>query len=339
MATVVRSEDMLNGSETVRQDNGPALESDISSDSLEELDLDDLKNEQSKIDSVLNYLMNFKCQKRKVGRPKKTTRGRGKQTASTSRQESSNSPGLEVGNDNSLHEMDSINPSLLIDYLTSVNDFNKKLLKGISALSKKYDDLADRVRQVSEPSPGTEEDTPPPPPAPTNVNNVQVDSNLETRIDAIEQRENANFLLCSGSVIKDVIEGPSEVFKDNIISKIKESLPELSDREIVRVTPFGSKKSHVKVECASFKEKKKILILARQKKPTNLYFSELLTQYRSKMFYSLRSLKAKFPNKIKSVYTRDGNLFYKLSEADDFRKIRSPTEITELERRLNGTEE
>ena len=57
------------------------------------------------------------------------------------------------------------------------------------------------------------------------------------------------------------------------------------------------------------------------------------------MFYSLRSLKVRFPDKMKAVYTRDGNLFYKLSEADDFRRVRYPTEITELERRLSGTEE
>ena len=82
-----------------------------------------------------------------------------------------------------------------------------------------------------------------------------------------------------------------------------------------------------------------MITLARLKKPNDLFLSEFLTQRRNKMFYSLRTLKVKFPNKIKAVYTRDGNLFYKLSEADDFKRVRSPTEITELERRLSETGE
>ena len=339
MATGSRSGNIPSNLETVNQENDIVSDSDISNDSLEELDLDSLKKEQSRIDSVLNYLVNFNCPKKKVGRPKKTARGRGKQTASTSRQDSSNIQRLEVGTDENIPEIGSINPNMLMEYLTSINEFNKKLLKGISTLSKKYDDLAGQVRQVSEPSSRIEEQPPNPQPPRTNVNKSQIDSDLEVRVDAIEQRENANILLCSGSVIKNAIEGPQESLKDNIVARIKELIPEVDGDEILRVVPFGNKKTHVKVECSSLKNKRKILTLVRQKKPVGLYFSEFLTQYRSKMFYSLRSLKVKFPNKIKSVYTRDGNLFYKMCDSDDFRRIRSPIDITELEKRLNETEE
>ena len=56
------------------------------------------------------------------------------------------------------------------------------------------------------------------------------------------------------------------------------------------------------------------------------------------MLFELRSLKVKFPNKIRAVYTREGNIFYKLSGVDGFRKIRCHGEVGELEKRLKRAE-
>ena len=76
------------------------------------------------------------------------------------------------------------------------------------------------------------------------------------------------------------------MLKDNVISQIKHAMPEITEEEIIKVTPFGKKKTHVKVECNSFNVKKKIISRARQLRPDNLYFCEFLTQHRNKMFYS-----------------------------------------------------
>ena len=125
MATGGRDVNMLSDSDLVRQDDNPGADPDLSSDSLDDFDLDSLKNEQSKIDTVLNYLMNFPCPKKSVGRPRRT---RTKANASTSGQKSSNNKPPEVSNDNDMPGLGSINPNMLIDYLTSINELNKNLL-------------------------------------------------------------------------------------------------------------------------------------------------------------------------------------------------------------------
>ena len=56
------------------------------------------------------------------------------------------------------------------------------------------------------------------------------------------------------------------------------------------------------------------------------------------MLFSLRSLKSNFRDKISAVYTRDGNLFYKLHGDDGFKSVRNPIDVTVLERRLSGAE-
>ena len=315
---------------------------EASFDVSEELDIENLSNEQLRIDSVLNYLLNFDCPKKNVGRPRK--RG-GKSSASTSNRENSNSQqpvlvegvGEEMKN---LTDVKEIHPGLLMDFLIKVNKFNKELLQGISILNKKCDGLAEQLRLACERAPGASERNLPTSPEQEEVSKAQGEVNdLQTRIDALEQRANASYLLCSGPCIKEAIEGPQEMLKDNVISQIKHAMPEITEEEIIKVTPFGKKKTHVKVECNSFNVKKKIISRARQLRPDNLYFCEFLTQHRNKMFYSLRSLKGKFPNKIKAVYTRDGNLFYKLRGTEDFKRIRCPKEVTELEKRLARTEE
>ena len=129
MAAVGGSEGVMSDSEIVRQ-----VDSDISTG--DELDLDSLNNEQMKIDRVLNYLMNFNCPKKKIGRPRKA---RGKPNASASKKSSSNRPSQqpEDSNEENIPDIRAIDSSKLMDSLTSVNHFNKKFLKGICALSKK----------------------------------------------------------------------------------------------------------------------------------------------------------------------------------------------------------
>ena len=110
------------------------------------------------------------------------------------------------------------------------------------------------------------------------------------------------------------------------------------DGDIVKVSIYGKKKTHVKFECSSASVKKRIIASARHSKPVDIYFTEFLTNYRNQMLFSLRSLKSKFRDKISAVYTRDGNLFYKLHGADGFKSVRNPMDVTMLERRLSGAE-
>ena len=123
------------------------------------------------------------------------------------------------------------------------------------------------------------------------------------------------------------------------MSTVCQSLPEVArETDIVRVSMFGKKKKAVKIEFSSEHCKKKLISSARREKPENIYFAEFLTPFRNKMFFSLRSLKKKYPGKISAVYTRDGIVFYKLPGTDGYKTVRHPNDITDLENRLLNTE-
>ena len=127
--------------------------------------------------------------------------------------------------------------------------------------------------------------------------------------------------------------------KDKLISAVEEALPGTAQfGDIVRVSLHGKQKTHVKVFCSSVEVRKRVIATARRRKPDNIYFSEFLTNYRNRMFYSLRSLRNRFRDKISSVYIRDGNIFYKLSDTAGFKTVRTPLDITALEKKLTGTE-
>ena len=231
-----------------------------------------------------------------------------------------------------------------------LNEFNKKILQSVGVLHKKYNELkcnqlkvasTDAARAVSTPSPENI--------APANISegNIQrsiKEVELESRVDAIEQRSNADIILCSGQVIKEAIEeigsNPNGDLKEKIVSTIKDILPGVATEvdNIVRVTPYGKTKTHVKVVCSSVQARRKIIAFARREKPSNIYFSEFLTNYRNGLFYSLRSLRNRFRDKISTVYVRDGNLFYKLDGIEGFNTVRTQLDVTKLEKKLTGSE-
>ena len=165
---------------------------------------------------------------------------------------------------------------------------------------------------------------------------------LESCADAIEQRLNANFLLCSGAIIREAIgtdTSDTRDLKKRISSCISRALPNIIEEvDIVKVTPFGRRRTHVKVECSSVTVKKRIITSARHSKPQDVFFTEFLTKYRNQLLFSLRSLKNKFSDKISAVYTRDGNIFYKLTGEDGFKSVRNIMDVTKLEGWLSGAE-
>ena len=243
-----------------------------------------------------------------------------------------------------------LHPGLLVDYLVRLNEFNKKILQSVGVLHKKYNEL--KLKQPNVGSAGSTQDVSTLSLNVASSSNVNEDDvrrsskevDLETRVDAIEQKSNANILLCSGPVITEAIESisnnPENDLKDKIVSAIRDKCPgvisEVSD--IVRVSPYGKKKTHVKVVCSSVQVRKKMIASARREKPDNIYFSEFFTNYRNGLFYSLRSLRNRFRNKISSVYIRDGNISYKLNETEGFKNVRTQLDVTKLEKKLTGSE-
>ena len=228
---------------------------------------------------------------------------------------------------------------MLLHSLIRLNDINKKLLHGMNVLSNKFDVVAAKVGVQQVQAPASDESPPAPVPQQKTLSEEIKQNNLEVRVDAIEQKSLSHVLLCSGDKITEAIENHPETLKDTVVSSVCQALPEVARNEdIVRVTIFGRKKKAVKIECSSEQCKKKLISSARRTKPENIYFAEFLTPLRNKMFFSLRSLKNKYPEKISAVYTRDGIIFYKLPGTDGYKTVRHSKDITDLENRFLNTE-
>ena len=108
--------------------------------------------------------------------------------------------------------------------------------------------------------------------------------------------------------------------------------------DIEHIALIGKERKVIKVVCSSNRIKSRLIKSAKNKKLPNLYLSEYLTPYRSKLFYQLRKLKKSFPDKIKTVYTRFGKLFYKLSNNDSYVSVRCSQDIESLNTLMQSAE-
>ena len=96
----------------------------------------------------------------------------------------------------------------------------------------------------------------------------------------------------------------------------------------LQVSLFGRDKKAIKVVCSNLASRIHLLRQARQKRPNGIFVSEFLTTEKLSLFYKLRQLKKEHPGKIKSVFTRGGNIYYILSDSDRITQVSSLQELT-----------
>ena len=100
---------------------------------------------------------------------------------------------------------------------------------------------------------------------------------------------------------------------------------------------YGGKS--IKVGCANSFSKLHILKQARLKKPLGIYTSEFLTKSKLQISRNLGNLKKLHTGKVKSVYTREGNIFYRLEGLDRAVMVKSNREIENIFRDVPSTVE
>ena len=300
-------------------------ESSIGTDSIVD-DPTQLRDECSIINSTLDYLININY-KKKPGRP-----------AKNSVPDTVNDAFKSIRNINDLH------PGVLIDYMSKINSFNKKILRNLESLHSKYSELVDKIENRSTSSAVHSqtiniESSIVPLPNDTKLNRVNRVSDLESKIDTLEQRINSKFILCSGeSVTELVTNNDVNNHKPNLVNIVKSILPEVNDRDFTRIYRFGKDRKVLKVECTNISIKNRILIEARKKKLNNIYVSEFLTSNRNKIHYRLRLLKKRFPTKLSAVYIRNGSVFYKLSSNNNYTAVNRLIDVDELEASFVNTD-
>ena len=96
----------------------------------------------------------------------------------------------------------------------------------------------------------------------------------------------------------------------------------------LQVSHFGRDKKAIKVVCSNQTSRNHLLRQARQKRPNGIFLFEFLTTEKLSLFYRLRQLKRQHPEKIKSAFTRGGNIFYRLSDSDRITQVSSPQDLT-----------
>ena len=144
-------------------------------------------------------------------------------------------------------------------------------------------------------------------------------ASVSDRLDKIEQNINANTLICRGSAVEDLIKDSSSGESPNLVRLKGEICRSACGEEVtsidisnVQVSVFGKDKKCVKIVCPNSVSKLHLLRKTRTRKPEGFFMNEFLTANKLKVFHNLRALKKQYPQRIKSVFTRGGNIFYTL---------------------------
>ena len=294
-----------------------------------------IEQEQSKITEELDYLLNFEP-KRKPGRPKNDAPAVNDKKIPTF----INTNLQTFTNVNELH------PGVLLDYITRINSLNNKLFKGFTILSEKYNDLNEKYNLLTErvdnkpilTTPTSESVEPTATIASSQRETVFSNegvTSLQLKIDSLEQKSYDNVLLLNGPITQELLNESDNNWKGNIIEKIKDQIPNVPTETIQNITVFGKSKRQLKITCSDVKSKSKILFEAKKKKSQQIFFSEYLTDYRFKLYIKLRNLKKTHPRRLTAVYTRHGNIFYKLDSKAEHHLLRHQKDLDELKHHLN----
>ena len=290
-----------------------------------DFNIESLQDEQKEIDKTLNFLLNFNANKRKPGRPPKN--------ANESINNSSVIPESVDSNLRSISNINELHGGVLLDYLKKVNTFNKKLLTGFEKLSSNYKALtetqiASKNNEINNIQENTETKIE------GNADSKRNIDDIECKLDELEQASNSNIVLCTGPAVINLIKDKEKSLYSSIETEIKKLVPDINTHNIESITKFGKNLKSVKVVLSSPNLRRKIISEARQRKQDNIYYSEFLTNYRSKIFYEARQLKRTHSEKISAVYVRNGLVCYKLTGNDRYMHLKTLNQIEAFKKHL-----
>ena len=220
-------------------------------------------------------------------------------------------------------------PSLdgIVECLNKLNSQNKKLLECVQSLSANVTNIANKECNCAEAGRADQ----------VLKDQKPINIAITDRLEKIEQNLNSNVLICRGpgvgELVSEVKTGSTvnyEGLKGNLCRAICGDDVTGIDIGNLQLTLFGHEKKALKIDCANSSSKVHIVKQARQKKPSGIYISEFLTKTNLKIHANLRKLKKLHPRKIKSVYTKDGNVFYRLHDVDRAVLVRSVQEVENI---------
>ena len=202
-------------------------------------------------------------------------------------------------------------PSLeaVIECLNKINAQNKKLLHCVEVLSDKIKKEENATSEIS-------------------VKKVSADKQNELdsvndRLEKIEQNLNATTLVCSGPAVADLLKPTTsgdtpnlERLKGDICRAVCGENITSVDVGNLQLSLYGRNKKCIRLHCTNSTSKLQLLKQARERRPQGIYVNEFLTTAKLKIFHCLRQLRKQHPEKIKSIFTRKGNILYTLQNSN-----------------------
>lgn len=310
------------------------------------ISLEDIQKEQDSIDRLINNLIssdptalfsesssdiNKETTISRTSTPTQAKRGRGRPPKQPSLSSRPN-----IGSASPVQRSRINNPSLenILDCIAKLNQQNKNLLQYVQSLSNNVEKHQSDCKASS---------------SAENTNEIEensvVSAAISNRLEKIEQSINSNILVCNGPGIPDLINEVKadssinlERLKGNLCTAIcGEEVTEIDIRNL-RVSLFGREKKSLKIECASTSSKVHIVKQARKKRPSGIYVSEFLTKPKLQVLRNLKGLKKLHPSKIKSVFTKEGNIFYILQGSSRPVMVKSNSEIENIVKEPSTTD-
>ena len=229
---------------------------------------------------------------------------------------------------------------LVIECLNKLNSQNQKLFNPLTELDSKVQEQNKTIETLhtkiascvgKSPSPSDGSSSPP-------VN--ELFTTVVKRVNKIEENINFHLLLCCGAAVTNKI-ADSKVNGVVDLDKVKaEVCTEVCGETVSRksvlalgVSIYGKNKNLLKIECASVNVKNHLLEQARKRKLAGIYLAEFLSLEKLKLHQQrVNELKREFPNSIRAVYIRRGDIFCKSEPDSDVIRITKDENINDLRR-------
>ena len=214
----------------------------------------------------------------------------------------------------------------VVECLNKINDQNKQLLNFVEVLADKV-----KINTDTENTTVTQGENS----SPTEENSVL--EGVNNRLEKIEQSLNSNTLICRGPTVERLVNDSAtgdfanlEGLKGKVCEAVcGDDVTSINVRDL-QVSLYGRDKKSIRLSCTNPASKIQLLRQARRKKPNGLYINEFLTSNKLKIYRNLRQLKALHPNKIKTVFTRNGNVFYTTSESNQAVHVAVLTDLNNI---------
>ena len=157
------------------------------------------------------------------------------------------------------------------------------------------------------------------------------------RVNKIEGNIKSHFLLCHGPAVTNKITD-SKVYGVAETDKIRaEICAEVCGETVSRISVlalgisiYGKNKNIMKIEWTSVNVRNHQLEQARKRKPAGIYLAEFLSPEKLKLHQRVNELKREFPNSIRAVYVRRGDIFCKSEPDSDVIRITKDEIIDDL---------